>query len=71
MLKTTTGSGGMHTKIERVRQAASSIYQIHVGSDLSEMGSDFLLVEPLYFRFEDTFDLDALRVHPAKKIPVL
>ena len=62
------GSGGMHTKVDRVNRAASSIYQLHVGSDLSAMRSDFLLIEPLYFRMEDNFDLDALRLHPAKKI---
>lgn len=61
-------SGGMHTKVDRVSRAASSIYQLHVGSDLSAMRSDFLLIEPLYFRMEDNFDLDALRLHPAKKI---
>ena len=43
------GSGGMHTKVDRVRRAMSSIYRLHVGSDLSEMQSDFLLIEPLYF----------------------
>ena len=63
-----SGSGGMHTKVSRVREAATLTYQMHVGSDLSEMRSDFLLIEPLYFRMEDNFDLDALRLHPAKKI---
>ena len=62
------GSGGMHTKVDRVRRAVSSIYRLHTGSDLSEMRSDFLLIEPLFFRMEGNFDLDALRAHPAKKI---
>ena len=52
------GSGGMHTKVERVRQAVSSIYRIHVGSDLSEMQSDFLLIEPLYFRMSQIFETE-------------
>ena len=64
----TTGSGGMRTKIERVRRAAASRYQMHAGSDLSAMCSDFLLIEPLYFRMEDNFDLEALRLNPAKKV---
>ena len=58
----------MHTKVDRVNRATSSIYQLHVGSDLSAMRSDFLFIEPLYFRMEDNFDLAALRLHPAKKI---
>lgn len=58
----------MHTKVDRVNRAASSIYQLHVGSDLSSMRSEFLLIEPLYFRMEENFDLDALRLHRAKKI---
>ena len=69
------GSGGMHTKVERVRQAVSSIYRLHVDSDLSKMRSNFLLIEPLYFRMSEAFetengikDLDALRAHPATKI---
>ena len=63
-----TSSGGMHTKVDRVSRAAGEIYQLHVGSDLSEMRSDFLLIEPLFFRMEGVWDLDALRLHPAKKI---
>ena len=69
------GSGGMHTKVERVRQAIGSIYRLHVGSDLSEMQSRFLLIEPLYFRMsgilrtEDGIDnIEVLRAHPATKI---
>ena len=58
----------MHTKVDRVRRAVGEIYQLRVGSDLSEMRSDFLLIEPLYFRMEGKFELDALRLHPAKKI---
>ena len=60
--------GGMHTKVERVRRATGAIYQIHIGSDLSEMLSNFLLIEPLYFRMSEDYDLDALRAHDAKKI---
>lgn len=52
------GSGGMHTKVDRVRRAVSSIYRLHVGSDLSEMQSDFLLIEPLYFRMSQMFEED-------------
>ena len=52
------GSGGMHTKVERVRQAVGSIYRLHVGSDLSEMRSDFLLIEPLYFRMSQMFETE-------------
>lgn len=58
----------MHTKVDRVRRAASSIYQIYVGSNLSEMRSDFLLIEPLFFRMTDQWDLSPLRSHPAQKI---
>ena len=68
-------SGGMHTKVERVRQAVGSIYQLQVGSNFSEMRNDFLLIEPLYFRMSQMLateggieDLDALRAHPATKI---
>ena len=63
-----TASGGMHTKVARVRRASSSLYQMHVGSDLGSMRSAFLLIEPLYFRMEKTFDLSELAQHPAKKI---
>ena len=69
------GSGGMHTKVERVHQAVGSIYRLHVGADLSEMGSEFLLIEPLYFRMSQMLgtedgiaNLEALRAHPATKI---
>ena len=69
------GSGGMHTKVERVCQAVSSTYRLQVSSDLSEMRSEFLLIEPLYFRMSQAFetengiaDLEALRAHPATKI---
>ena len=69
------GSGGMHTKVERVCQAVGSIYRLQVGSNLSEMRSDFLLIEPLYFRMsqmltaEDAIeDLEVLKAHPATKI---
>ena len=72
------GSGGMHTKVERVCQAVSSTYRLQVSSDLSEMRSEFLLIEPLYFRMSQVFetengiaDLEALRAHPATKIPLL
>ena len=68
-------SGGMHTKVERVRQAVGSIYRLQVGSKLSEMQSEFLLIEPLYFRMSQTpgtediiDDLEALSAHPATKI---
>ena len=44
------GSGGMHTKVDRVSRAVRSIYALHIGSDLSKMQSEFLLIEPLYFR---------------------
>ena len=67
-IEQTVGSGGMHTKVDRVRRALSSIYQMHVGSDLSAMRSGFLLIEPLYFRLTGFDDLDALRRHPATKI---
>ena len=52
------GSGGMHTKVDRVRRAASSIYRVHVGADLSEMQSDFLLIEPLHFRMSQMFEME-------------
>ena len=52
------GSGGMHTKVDRVRRAVGSIYRLHVGSDLSEMQSDFLLIEPLYFRMSQMFETE-------------
>ena len=65
----------MHTKVERVRQAVGSIYRLQVGSDLSEMRSEFLLIEPLYFRMSQMLQaedgissLEALRAHPATKI---
>ena len=61
-------SGGMHTKVDRVQRAAGSIYRINVVSDISEIRSDFVLIEPLFFRMEERFDLDALRDHPAKKV---
>ena len=61
-------SGGMHTKVKRVEEATRATYRIRVGSDLSKMRSDFLLIEPLYFRMEDNFDLDVLREHKATKI---
>ena len=52
------GSGGMHTKVDRVRRAVGSIYRLHVGSDLSEMQSDFLLIEPLHFRMSQMFEME-------------
>ena len=58
----------MHTKVERVRRAVLPIYPIRVGSDLSSMRSEFLLIEPLYFRMMDNWDLSALRDHAATKI---
>ena len=56
--------GGMHTKVERVRRAVSSIYRLHVGSELSEMRSDFLLIEPLYFRMSQMFEEEEDRGDP-------
>ena len=61
-------NGGMHTKVDRVRQAVGELYEIHVISDLSLMRSEFLLIEPFYFRMSGTNTLDGLRSHPATKI---
>ena len=34
-------SGGMHTKVDRVRRAVGELYEIHVISDLSSLRSEF------------------------------
>lgn len=64
----TQHSGGMHTKVDRVRRAVSELYKIYVTSDLSSLRSDFVLIEPLYFRMSGVDSLDGLRSHPAPKI---
>lgn len=61
-------SGGMHTKVDRVQRAAGLIYRINVVSDISQLRSEFVLIEPLFFQMEGNFDLEALRNHPAKKV---
>ena len=61
-------NGGMHTKVDRVRRAVGELYEIHVISDLSLMRSEFLLIEPFYFRMSGVDTLDGLRSHPATKI---
>ena len=58
-------NGGMHTKVDRVRRAVSELYEIRVISDLSSMRSEFLLIEPFYFRMSGINTLDGLRSHPA------
>ena len=64
----TKHSGGMHTKVDRVRRAVSELYEIRVISDLSSIRSEFLLIEPFYFRMSGINTLDELRSHPATKI---
>ena len=64
----TKHSGGMHTKVDRVRRAVSDLYKIYITSDLSSLRSDFVLIEPLYFRMSGVDLLDGLRSHPATKI---
>ena len=61
-------NGGMHTKVDRVRRAVGELYEVHVISDLSSLRSDFVLIEPLYFRMSGISALDGLRSHPATKI---
>ena len=61
----TKHSGGMHTKVDRVRRAVSELYKIYIISDLSSVRSEFLLIEPLYFRRNGVDALDELRSHPA------
>lgn len=67
-IESTGYSGGMHTKVARVKRAIRGTYRVHIGSDLSEMRSEFLLIEPLYFRMSGIDDLSELRAHPATKI---
>ena len=64
----TKHSGGMHTKVDRVRRAVGELYKIYITSDLSSLRSDFVLIEPLYFRMSGVDLLDGLRSHPATKI---
>ena len=64
----TKHSGGMHTKVDRVRRAVSELYEIRVISELSSMRSEVLLIEPFYFRMSGVDTLDELRSHPATKI---
>ena len=64
----TEHSGGMHTKVDRVRRAVSDLYKIYITSDLSSLRSEFVLIEPLYFRMSGISSLNELRSHPATKI---
>ena len=64
----TKHNGGMHTKVDRVRRAVGDLYEIRVISDLSSLRSEFLLIEPFYFRMSGINTLDGLRSHPATKI---